>query len=250
MQSIERLEVPEDFTKLNFQPSEYTDPTGRKLPMYQLTRDGFTLLAMGFTGARAMKFKLAYIEAFNRMEAELTGKALPAPANVPAPAGQKRCSKCKAVKPLSEFNRNLTNPDGYAYYCKRCFADARHNYAERNRERNLAVQTTPAAETLPEAGRKLRKALISAGTDALGICMELVDVHKKIGSIVAQSEEPEIRRRLCMEAHRLSDTTGKFAEHTSGLIRTATAFDIALFGPTPKERPELRLIENTIPKLT
>lgn len=36
--------------------------------MYYLTRDGFTLLAMGFTGKKALQFKIAYIEAFNKME--------------------------------------------------------------------------------------------------------------------------------------------------------------------------------------
>lgn len=43
----------------------------RKDPAYRLTRDGFTLLAMGFTGKKALAFKLAYIDAFNRMEAAL-----------------------------------------------------------------------------------------------------------------------------------------------------------------------------------
>lgn len=43
----------------------------RKDRAYRLTRDGFTLLAMGFTGKKALAFKLAYIDAFNRMEAEL-----------------------------------------------------------------------------------------------------------------------------------------------------------------------------------
>lgn len=42
---------------------------------YRLTRDGFTLLAMGFTGKKALAFKLAYIDAFNRMEAELSQPA-------------------------------------------------------------------------------------------------------------------------------------------------------------------------------
>jgi len=45
-----------------------------KSPAYHLTRDGFTLLAMGFTGKRALAFKLAYIDAFNKMEAELASK--------------------------------------------------------------------------------------------------------------------------------------------------------------------------------
>jgi len=51
----------------------------RKSPAYHLTRDGFTLLAMGFNGKRAMAFKLAYIDAFNRMEAELAGRSLAPP---------------------------------------------------------------------------------------------------------------------------------------------------------------------------
>jgi hypothetical protein len=41
---------------------------------YRLTKDGFTLLAMGFTGEEALRFKLAYIEAFNLMEATLHQK--------------------------------------------------------------------------------------------------------------------------------------------------------------------------------
>ena len=42
---------------------------GVKTPASTITRDGFAILAMGYTGSRAMKFKLAYIDAFNRMEA-------------------------------------------------------------------------------------------------------------------------------------------------------------------------------------
>ena len=64
-------ELP-DAAQHNFVLSEYRDATGRALPSYRMTRDGFTLLAMGFTGPQALKFKLAYIDAFNRMEAELS----------------------------------------------------------------------------------------------------------------------------------------------------------------------------------
>lgn len=59
----------DDFTERNFPLSEYTDSTGRKLPCYNLTRDGFSLLVMGFTGARAYRWKIEFIEAFNKMEA-------------------------------------------------------------------------------------------------------------------------------------------------------------------------------------
>ena len=62
----------DDFTERNFPLSEYTDSTGRKLPCYNLTRDGFSLLVMGFTGAKAYKWKIEFIKAFNLMEAELT----------------------------------------------------------------------------------------------------------------------------------------------------------------------------------
>ena len=68
----------EEFTALNFEVSNYLDQTGRSLPMYIIFRDGFTLLAMGYTGPEAIRFKLAYIEAFNRMEAELARRNRPA----------------------------------------------------------------------------------------------------------------------------------------------------------------------------
>ncbi|EON1093671.1 Rha family transcriptional regulator [Escherichia coli] len=71
IQKIEALECSSEFTELNFNPSEYTDSTGRKLPMYQITKNGFVFLVMGFTGKKAAAFKEAYIAEFDRMEAEL-----------------------------------------------------------------------------------------------------------------------------------------------------------------------------------
>lgn len=64
-----------EFADRNFILSEYTDTKGETRKQYILTRDGFTLLAMGFTGARAMQFKVAYITAFNRMESIINGEA-------------------------------------------------------------------------------------------------------------------------------------------------------------------------------
>ena len=75
LRSIKDLEIPEDYRERNFAPTfrDVPGPNGslRKEPMYLITRDGFTILAMGFTGKRAMEFKIKYIEAFNRMEEEL-----------------------------------------------------------------------------------------------------------------------------------------------------------------------------------
>ncbi|HEH4871411.1 TPA: Rha family transcriptional regulator [Campylobacter coli] len=46
-------------------------PVNRKIPMYNLTRDGFSLLAMGFTGKKALKWKMSFLDAFNQMERSL-----------------------------------------------------------------------------------------------------------------------------------------------------------------------------------
>ncbi|EBD1730025.1 TPA: Rha family transcriptional regulator [Campylobacter jejuni] len=65
-------EFPKDnFTKLNFEPSKYIDSTGRILPCYKITRDGFSLLVMGFTGEKAYKWKVEFIKVFNEMEKRL-----------------------------------------------------------------------------------------------------------------------------------------------------------------------------------
>lgn len=80
LKSIRNLcaNCPEEFTARNFAVSEYTDETGRTLPLFILHRDGFMLLVMGYTGKKAMQIKIAYIQAFNAMEAQLQGRALPA----------------------------------------------------------------------------------------------------------------------------------------------------------------------------
>lgn len=75
LQSIEHiLEICPDkeFSRLNFQPANYLDAQGKSRPMYNLTRDGFTLLVRGFTGEKAFLWNIAFINAFNRMEQLLT----------------------------------------------------------------------------------------------------------------------------------------------------------------------------------
>lgn len=57
--------------QVNFDSMFYTDSYGRQQPMYQMSKDAFTLLTMGFTGKKAVEFKLNYIQAFNEMEKQL-----------------------------------------------------------------------------------------------------------------------------------------------------------------------------------
>lgn len=52
----------------NFGLVKYKDKKGELRPAYQISRDGFSLLAMGFTGKKALQFKIAFINAFNEME--------------------------------------------------------------------------------------------------------------------------------------------------------------------------------------
>ena len=76
LRSIESLECSKSFAERNFALSDYKDTTGKSNKMYYITRDGFTLLVMGYTGEKAMKFKEAYINQFNQMEKMLQGKLI------------------------------------------------------------------------------------------------------------------------------------------------------------------------------
>ncbi|MBF0181317.1 MAG: Rha family transcriptional regulator [Magnetococcales bacterium] len=77
LQSIEKLkgDCPVEFGLLNFQGVEYVDAKGEKRPMVAMTRDGFSLLAMGFTGAKAVQWKIRFINAFNVMERHILQEA-------------------------------------------------------------------------------------------------------------------------------------------------------------------------------
>lgn len=77
MRAIKNLAAQNCTVEKMFVESTYVDSRGHEQPMYYMNRDGFTLLAMGFTGKDAMKFKLEYIEAFNKMEQMIKAQALP-----------------------------------------------------------------------------------------------------------------------------------------------------------------------------
>lgn len=71
LRAIANLECSPEFTQRNFALSSYKDESGKENKEYLITKDGFSMLAMGFTGEKAFKFKEAYINAFNAMELEL-----------------------------------------------------------------------------------------------------------------------------------------------------------------------------------
>ena len=75
MQKIEGLDIPSDFLSSNFslhnQKVTFGKGGQRDSKIYRMTKDGFMLLVMGFTGKKAMAIKIAYINAFNMMAEEL-----------------------------------------------------------------------------------------------------------------------------------------------------------------------------------
>lgn len=67
-ETIENLTAENSAVKNFFIKGSYINERGREYKAYEITRDGFSLLVMGFTGKKALDWKLKYIEAFNTME--------------------------------------------------------------------------------------------------------------------------------------------------------------------------------------
>lgn len=74
LESIKTMTAQNSALLPMFHLTEYTSVQNKKLPMYLMNRDGFSLLAMGFTGKAALEWKIKYIAAFNAMEQQLSQK--------------------------------------------------------------------------------------------------------------------------------------------------------------------------------
>ena len=75
LENIRQILVAEFSAAKFFQETTFEN-RGKQYPEYLMNRDGFTLLAMGFTGKDALQWKMKYIAAFNEMEAKLNGKPI------------------------------------------------------------------------------------------------------------------------------------------------------------------------------
>lgn len=79
LRKIESLDCSPEFNELNFEPVEYLDEKGETRKAWNMTKDGFIFLVMGFTGKLAARFKETYISAFNWMAEQLaTQRSQPA----------------------------------------------------------------------------------------------------------------------------------------------------------------------------
>ncbi len=106
LRDIESLKCSKEFTERNFALSSYRDSSGKSNKEYLITRDGFTILAMGYTGEKAMRFKEAYIKQFNAMEKALQGKLIEREKGIAV-----RQSLTKAIQQSAENERM----HGHAY---------------------------------------------------------------------------------------------------------------------------------------
>lgn len=68
VRDIENLSCSENFNRLNFERITYKDARNREQTAYEMTKDGFSFLVMGYTGTKAGEFKERFINEFNRRE--------------------------------------------------------------------------------------------------------------------------------------------------------------------------------------
>ena len=109
LESIRKLMTAENSAVLQmFEESTYVNEQNKTQPMYLMNRDGFTLLAMGFTGAKAMEFKIDYINAFNKMESKIKESLISLPNfEDPAEAAMAWAKEYREKKVLMVENKQL-----------------------------------------------------------------------------------------------------------------------------------------------
>lgn len=77
LRTVDNLDCSTNFNQRNFAFVKYSDQKGEQRREYQMTKDGFLFLVMGFTGKEAAKFKEEFIEAFNKMDEQIRSRILP-----------------------------------------------------------------------------------------------------------------------------------------------------------------------------
>ncbi len=157
LKAIKNLECPEEFSLRNFAESEYTNTRGRKYPCYTITRDGFSFLAMGFTGKKAAEWKVKFLEAFNAMEKALTQ---------PEPVNQfdLMISQAKALKGLSQKQIAL---DGRQYDIEER-QDSWETWKEDLEERMGDLTAKEGQKTVREYAREVGRKLTNGEVSKLG----------------------------------------------------------------------------------
>lgn len=103
LRDVDELTAQNWAVKGLFKVSTYKANNGQKYRKFYMNRDGFTLLAMGFTGQKALEWKLQYINAFNRMENIIREKQFPAWQESRRTGITARKTETDAIKRLCEY---------------------------------------------------------------------------------------------------------------------------------------------------
>lgn len=120
LEGIRQILVAENSAAKFFQETTFEN-RGKKYPEYLMNRDGFTLLAMGFTGKDALQWKMKYIAAFNEMEAQLNSRPV---SQLKAQEIEARLNNSRA-RIASEFRKIAEKTDipEYKHICQRKAAE-------------------------------------------------------------------------------------------------------------------------------
>ena len=103
LRDIEALDCSSDFRKSNFGLSSYKSEQNKRLPMYYMTKNGFTFLVMGYRGKKAAEFKEDYIKAFDLMENTLKEKSTAAWIETRQQGKLTRKAETDVIKQLVEY---------------------------------------------------------------------------------------------------------------------------------------------------
>ena len=174
----------------------------KAMPYFTMTRDGFVMLVMSFTGEKAFGFKIRYIEAFNAMEAQLSGNSEPLEIDAPSTKTDR--------EPLTNLVNTFVSVAPVSYRDAWAMVKA-----------HLKTSKAAAELTVSEVGR------------ALIFVQEKIDLHtaKPIGFDYPDAQVGIITELALQGARRFSLTISLGQKHTksTGLITKQFKADIYLF---------------------
>lgn len=136
LRKIENLDITDDFLSAHFYAHNQRVTFGkggqRDSKVYRMTKDGFMLLVMGFTGKRAMSIKIAYINAFNRMAAQLAQQTPPSIDGLITPEQK------EAIKQLVLARSKSVTPEHQARAAKTLWSAIKNHFGRSYKEIDAA----------------------------------------------------------------------------------------------------------------
>lgn len=150
LQSIDNLLIAENSAvKEMFKESTYKANNGQMYRKFYMNRDGFSVLTMGFTGQKALEWKLQYIDAFNRMESIIREKATPEWQESRRTGITARKTETDAIKRLCEYaavQGSTHSKQLYTNYTK--LANKAAGITDRTTATSLQISILTAAEVI------------------------------------------------------------------------------------------------------